>query len=62
MSAWFRQPRFSICPSDDDLRSADAQDYAGVTHEFFGMGLVVGKAKQAEHLAVKNLKAAFAAK
>ncbi len=40
--------------------SVNAQDYAGVTHEFFGMGLVVGKAKQAEDIAVKDLKAAFA--
>ena len=33
----------------------DAVNYDGVTHEFFGMGKVVGKAKQAEDLAVKNL-------
>ncbi len=37
----------------------DAQNYDGVTHEFFGMGMVVGKAKQAEDVAVKNLKDAF---
>ena len=40
----------------------DAHNYDGVTHEFFGMGMVVAKAKQAEDVAVKNLKAAFAAK
>jgi acetyl esterase/lipase len=38
----------------------DAHNYDGVTHEFFGMGLVVGDAKQAEDVAIKNLKAAFA--
>ena len=37
----------------------DAHNYDGVTHEFFGMGLVVGKAKQAEDVAIKNLKGAF---
>ena len=50
----------------DKLKQAgvpvDAQDYPGVAHEFFGMGKVVGKAKEAENLAVKNLKAAFASK
>ena len=39
-----------------------AEDYKGVTHEFFGMGLVVDKAKQAEDVAVRNLKQAFATK
>lgn len=33
--------------------------YAGVTHEFFGMGSVVAKAKQAEMDAAEDLKAAF---
>ncbi len=37
----------------------DATDYRGVTHEFFGMGPAVAKAKQAEQRAGKNLKAAF---
>lgn len=37
----------------------DAKNYEGVAHEFFGMGLVVGKAKEAEEVAIKNLKAAF---
>ena len=32
----------------------DAHDYDGVTYEFFGMGLVVGKAKEAEDVAVKG--------
>lgn len=36
------------------------QRYDGVTHEFFGMGAVVDKAKQAQQLAGKNLRAAFA--
>ena len=47
----------------DKLKAAggtvDAQNYDGATHEFFGMGLVVAKAKQAEEIAVKNLKAAL---
>jgi acetyl esterase len=38
----------------------DAVDYKGVTHEFFSMGAVVGKAKQAQQRAAKDLKAAFA--
>ncbi len=37
----------------------DAHDYPGVTHEFFGMGQVVAKAKEAESVAIKNLKAAL---
>ena len=36
--------------------------YPGVTHEFFGMGAVVAKAKEAEGYAVSTLKAAFMAK
>ncbi len=40
--------------------AVDAQNYDGATHEFFGMGLVVAKAKQAEDVAVKNLRAALA--
>lgn len=40
----------------------DAHNYDGVTHEFFGMGLIVAKAKQAEDVAVKDLKDAFSAK
>ena len=34
-------------------------DYTGVTHEFFGMGAVVKKAKDAEDAASADLKAAF---
>ena len=34
----------------------DARDYPGVTHEFFGMGKVVATAKDAEDVAIKNLK------
>ena len=33
--------------------------YEGVTHEFFGMGAVVDKAKEAEQVAAADLKAAF---
>ena len=48
----------------EKLKSAgvqvDAHNYDGVTHEFFGMGLVVGKAKDAEGVAVKNLTTALA--
>ena len=40
----------------------DAADYTGVAHEFFGMGAVVAKAKQAQQRAGKNLKAALKAK
>ena len=47
----------------DKLKQAGVQvevhDYKGVTHEFFGMGKVVGKAKQAEDVAVQTLKDAF---
>ena len=38
------------------------QEYSGVTHEFFGMGAVVPKAKEAEQFAADALKKAFAAK
>ena len=37
------------------------QRYDGVTHEFFGMGAVVDKARQAQQLAGKQLREAFAA-
>ena len=37
------------------------QNYDGVTHEFFGMGAVVDKAKEAQALVASNLKSAFAA-
>ncbi|RUQ70289.1 alpha/beta hydrolase [Azospirillum doebereinerae] len=47
----------------DKLRQAsvpvDAHDYAGVTHEFFGMGSVVADAKTAEGVAAANLTTAF---
>ncbi|MEO6365848.1 MAG: alpha/beta hydrolase fold domain-containing protein [Luteimonas sp.] len=36
------------------------QTYDGVTHEFFGMGAVVDKAKQAQQLAGEQLRKAFA--
>ena len=36
------------------------QYYSGVTHEFFGMGTVLDKAKQAEDVVNADLKAAFA--
>jgi acetyl esterase len=35
------------------------KEYTGVTHEFFGMGAVVPKAKEAEMLAADQLKKAF---
>lgn len=35
------------------------QDYTGVTHEFFGMGEIVPKAKEAEVFAVNNLRKVF---
>ncbi len=35
--------------------------FSGVTHEFFGMGAVVGQAKQAEDFAATRLKASFVA-
>lgn len=39
--------------------AVDMKTYAGVTHEFFGMGKVVPEAKQALDLAVADLTAAF---
>jgi acetyl esterase/lipase len=38
----------------------EQRTYTGVTHEFFGMGAVVGEAKRAEDFAAMRLKAAFA--
>jgi acetyl esterase len=35
------------------------RNYTGVTHEFFGMGAAVDKAKDAEQFAAEGLKAAF---
>ncbi|HEV7874016.1 MAG TPA: alpha/beta hydrolase [Enterovirga sp.] len=47
----------------DKLKQAgvpvQARDYTGVTHEFFGMGNVVQKAKEAEMAAAQDLKTAF---
>lgn len=40
--------------------SVDYMNYAGVTHEFFGMGAVVDEAKAAVTRAAADLKAAFA--
>lgn len=40
----------------------DYRAYDGVTHEFFGMGAVVAKAKEAEQFAADALSAAFSAK
>ena len=39
--------------------STEARTYEGVTHEFFGMGAAVAKAKQAQQYAASRLKAAF---
>ena len=41
--------------------SVDQKTYDGVTHEFFGMGAVHPKAKDAEARAVDALKKAFGA-
>ena len=47
----------------DKLKAAgvttELKEYAGVTHEFFGMGAVVADAKDAEDYAAGKLKAAF---
>ena len=40
--------------------SVDQKTYDGVTHEFFGMGAVHDKAKDAEGMAADALKKAFA--
>lgn len=49
----------------DKIKAAGGQvtyrDYPGVTHEFFGMGSVVAKAKEAEGAVIGDLKGAFAA-
>ena len=49
----------------DKIKAAGGQvtyrDYPGVTHEFFGMGNVVAKAKEAETAVIEDLKGAFAA-
>lgn len=42
--------------------SVTYKEYTGVTHEFFGMGAVVPKAKEAEQFAADQLMKAFAAK
>ena len=39
--------------------AVEQRTYPGVTHEFFGMGAVVGQAKQAEDFAAMRLKASF---
>lgn len=39
-----------------------ARNYDGVTHEFFGMGAVVDKAKDAVQFAAMGLKRGFASK
>ncbi len=48
----------------DKLKAAgvtvDYKNFDGVTHEFFGLGNLVAKAKEAEDLAGTDLKAAFA--
>lgn len=37
----------------------EQKTFSGVTHEFFGMGAVVAKAKEAEDLGIARLKSAF---
>ena len=48
---------------EDRLKAAgvgtEAKTYDGVTHEFFGMGAVVAKAKQAQQHAATRLKSAL---
>ena len=39
--------------------SVDYKNYHGVTHEFFGMGAVLGESRDATKLAAKNLMKAF---
>lgn len=41
--------------------AVDSRVFSGVTHEFFGMGKVVGAAKDAEDMAIKGLTTAFEA-
>ncbi|WP_342152030.1 alpha/beta hydrolase [Methylorubrum sp. SB2] len=47
----------------DKIKAAGGQvtyrDYPGVTHEFFGMGAVVAKAREAETAVIGDLNAAF---
>lgn len=38
------------------------KEYAGVTHEFFGVGAVVPQAKEAEQFTSNESKKAFASK
>jgi acetyl esterase len=48
----------------DQLKKAGVtvnyKNYDGVSHEFFGMGIIVPEAKEAEALAATDLKSAFA--
>ena len=39
--------------------TVEQRTFSGVTHEFFGMGAAVAKAKEAEELGIARLKAAF---
>jgi acetyl esterase len=39
--------------------TVEAKNFDGVTHEFFGMGAVVAKAKDAQQFAIHNLDKAF---
>ncbi|MNL45347.1 hypothetical protein D3C87_1679860 [compost metagenome] len=47
----------------DKLKAAgvkvSSKNYEGVTHEFFGMAIVVPEAKAAQAYAAEQLKAAF---
>lgn len=47
---------------EQDGVQVDYRAWSGVTHEFFGMGAVVAKAKEAEQFAADALAKAFAAK
>lgn len=46
---------------EEDGVSVESQVFTGVTHEFFGMGKVVGAAKETNDMAIKRLNAAFTA-
>jgi len=43
---------------DADVK-VDSKNYEGVTHEFFGMAIIVPQAKDAQAYAADALKAAF---
>ncbi len=52
---YLRVPHADVGP----IKIESDQIYEGVTHEFFGMGAVVDKAREAEQLAATDLKSAL---